>query len=202
MDCADREKAIQLSDSEDLLAVQRTLRGESQAFEFLVRKYTPLLYSLSYRMTDSSEAAEEAVQEILLRIYRSLGRFRLDKRFHPWLYTIAVNYLRSFIRKRKQNHRIKLVPFQDSILNLRSKEPQPDPVKQYENREGERFAAAALAALRLKYREVFILRQIERLSVGEVSEVLNIPEGTVKTYLFRARKRLIEVLTSQGWGET
>jgi RNA polymerase sigma-70 factor (ECF subfamily) len=64
------------------------------------------------------------------------------------------------------------------------------------------LAAAALATLRSEYREVFILRQIEGLSVREVSEVLKIPEGTVKTYLFRARKKLIEILTSQGWGET
>jgi RNA polymerase sigma-70 factor (ECF subfamily) len=202
LDCARREKAVQQDDSDDLLALQRTLRGESQAFDFIVKKYTPILYSLCYRMTDSREAAEEAVQEILLRVYRSLGRFRLGKRFYPWIYTIAVNYLRSSNRKRKKTQRIREVPFQDSILNSRSKEHHTDPIQNLEHREGERLAAEALATLRPAYREVFVLRQMEGLSVREVSEVLDIPEGTVKTYLHRARMRLIEILTSQGWNET
>lgn len=186
----------------ETLAIQQTLHGNKHAFSTIIERYTPLLYSLAFRMLGNNEEAEEAVQEILLRVYRSLGKFRLSRRFHPWVYTIALNWLRSNLRRRGRRRRHEPLRFEDlgSREDIRGREKGP--AEQLEEREAERVAQKAIMGLRQKYREVFILRHIERLSTDEVAQILKLPEGTVKTYLHRARQELIKTLTGEGWGET
>ncbi|MGQ9616418.1 MAG: RNA polymerase sigma factor [Spirochaetota bacterium] len=185
----------------ETLAIQQTLRGNKHAFSTIIERYTPLLYSLAFRMLGNNEEAEEAVQEILLKVYRSLGKFLLSRRFHPWLYTIALNWLRSHLRRRGRRRRHEPLRFEDlgSREDIRGREK--DPAEQLEEREAERVAQKAIMGLRREYREVFILRHIEGLSTDEVAQILKLPEGTVKTYLYRARQELIKTLTEEGWGE-
>ena len=187
------------NDAEDLLAVQETLRGSKQAFASIVERYTPLLYSLSYRMLGNGEEAEEAVQEIFLKAYKSLQKFRISRRFHPWLYTIAINHLRSLIRKKSRRSGLKILPFKDEVLPTVAPHGQMNPEELVEQAEGELLAAEAIQELRSEYREVFLLRKVEGLPVKEVAEILELPEGTVKTYLHRARKHLIDLLAEKGW---
>ena len=135
-------------------------------------------------------------------MYRSLGKFRLSERFHPWIYTIALNWLRSNLRRRGRKRKYESPGFEylESIADIKGDEK--DPARQFEEREAERVAQGAIMSLRRKYREVFILRHIEGLTTEDVAKILKIPEGTVKTYLHRARQELINVLTDEGWGET
>jgi len=184
-------------DGEDLLAIQATLRGRKDAFSSIVDRYTPLLYSLAYRFLDSREEAEEAVQEILIKTYRSLQQFRLHSRFHPWIYTIALNHLRSCQRKNRRTARARIIPFDEAKAPAASGSSGPE--ERVEALEGERLAAAALRSLRPEYREVFLLRQVQGMSVSEVSEILDLPEGTVKTFLHRARRHLIDSLSREGF---
>lgn len=190
------------NDGLEILAIQQTLHGNKNAFSTIIERYTPLIYSLAYRMLGSSDEAEEAVQEILLRVYRSLGKFRLSQRFHPWVYTIALNWLRSNLRQRGRKKKYESTGFED----LESREDiggnEKDPAKLLEEKEAEMVAQRAIMNLKRKYREVFILRHIEGLSTDEVAKILNLPEGTVKTYLHRARQELIKIITAEGWGET
>ena len=186
------------NDAEDLLVVQETLRGSKQAFTSIVERYTPLLYSVSYRMLGNSEEAEEAVQEVFLKAYRSLQKFRISSRFHPWLYTIAMNHLRSLLRKRGRSGSLKIIPLEEKVIQDKAHSWQ-DPALLAVHGEGENLAAEAIQGLRQEYREVFLLRKIEGLSVKEVSEILELPEGTVKTYLHRARRQLIDFLAEKDW---
>ena len=186
-------------DAEDLLAVHETLCGRKQAFTSIVERYTPILYSLAYRMLGNSEEAEEAVQEILLKAYRSLHKFRLSRRFHPWIYTISLNHLRSLLRKRHRESRLKIIPFEEGASQGLASAGQRVPEELVEQSEGELLAAEAIQGLRPEYREVFLLRQVEGLPVKEVAEILSLPEGTVKTYLHRARKHLIDFIAEKGW---
>jgi len=185
-------------DSLDLLAVQETLRGRRKAFERIVLRYTPQLYSLAYRLLGSREEAEEAVQEIFLRAYRALPRFRLASRFHPWLYTIALNYLRSRRRGLQRRLRLRTLPLEEAVDVPAHPRPQMDPAASAERAEAERMAQAALESLPHRYREVFVLRQIEGLPVRDTAEILNLPEGTVKTLLHRALKLLVARLDEEG----
>jgi len=197
---SDEIQALRAStDAEDLLAVQRTLSGEPRAFDGIVQRHTPAIYTLAVRMLGVPDEAEEAVQEIFLKAYRHLGRFQIHRRLHPWLYTIAVNHLRSLLRKRRRRRAAPTISGDVSRLPDPSVTGGGDPEAAATLAEGERLADAALGELKPEYREVFVLRQIEGLSVREVSEILGMPEGTVKTNLHRARRRLIALLADRGW---
>jgi len=191
-----------LHDAIEILAIQQSLQGKKHAFSTIIEHYTPLLYSLAYRMLGNSEEAEEAVQEIFLRVYKSLRKFRLSQRFYPWVYTIALNYLRSHLRRRWRRKKHEVLRFEDMGSEGDIQSYEKDPSQLLEEMEGERVAQSAILTLRREYREVFVLRQIEGLSTSEVAEILKLPEGTVKTYLHRARQSLIKILTEEGWGET
>jgi RNA polymerase sigma-70 factor (ECF subfamily) len=177
----------------DLLAVQETVRGNRNAFAGIVERYTPLLYSLAFRMLGRGEEAEEAVQEIFLRAFRALPGFRLDRRFYPWLYTIALNYLRSGARRQRRRRGLRLVRLGKEVDAVADRGELP--ALAMEREDGERLAQEALAGLPPLYREVFLLRQVEGLSVRDAAEALGVPEGTVKVRLHRARQELARRLT-------
>jgi RNA polymerase sigma-70 factor (ECF subfamily) len=187
------------TDAQDLWAVQATLNGDQAAFEEIVKRYTPLLYSLAFRLLGKGEEAEDAVQEIFEKAFRALPRFRISMRFFPWLYTIGLNHLRTLERRRRRRGRLRVSSAEPQRMLEIVASDQGNPVKQSELKEGERLAQEALDTLRIEQREVFILRQIQGLSVQEVAEVLQIPQGTVKTHLHRARKQMIDFLSSKGW---
>ncbi len=174
--------------------MQRSLRGDEQAFRDLVDRYTPVLFALAARMLGDRDEASDAVQEIFLRAFRALPRFRLDARFHTWLYTIALNWLRSRLRSQRARRaaEARLEPPADG----------PDPADVAVDREAERLAAAALQRLHPRYREPFLLRHAQELSIREIADVLGLPEGTVKVRLHRARLLLAAALEgSRGAGD-
>ena len=179
--------------SDDLAAVQGTLRGEPGAFDALVERYTPVLYTLSLRMLGSADEAEDAVQEIFLRVYRALPKYRITGRFYSWLYTIAINWLRSRLRSRsrRQSREHTMKP---EVTDRIRDESTPDPAQLFIQKEGERLAQEAISRLRPSYRAVYVLRHVQGLSLAETAEVLRIPLGTVKTRLFRARNELATAL--------
>jgi len=197
-----KQKTDNQDEVSDIIAIQKTLQGDKEAFSEIVERYTPLIYSLSYRMLGKSDEAEEAVQEIFLRVYRSLSRFRLSDRFHPWLYTIAINWLRSRKKRRWLRNRHEINSSQEIVSELSLHKHGKDPSEILEKKEGERVAQEAILKLNKKHRAVFILRHIEGLSSAEVSKILKIPEGTVKTHLHRAKQELVKILTEEGWSET
>ncbi len=176
----------------DLLAIQETLQGDRNAFAGIVERYTPLLYSLAFRTLGRGEEAQEAVQEIFLRAFHALPRFRLDRRFHPWLYTIALNYLRSVARRQRRRRGLRLVRLGEELEAVA--DPGQHPGLALEREAGERLAQEALAGLPPLYREVFLLREVEGLSVHDTADTLGIPEGTVKIRLHRARRELAKRL--------
>jgi len=185
-------------DVQDLLAVHETLRGRKRAFDSIVERYTPALYSLSYRMLGRSEDAEEAVQEIFMKAYRSLPKFRLSRRFYPWIYTIAINHLRSLARKKRAKFRPRILRYDQELLATLPASGNPDPADVVERAEVEKLIADAIQALKPVYKEVFLLRQVEGMPVRDVAEIMDLPEGTVKTYLHRARVQLTAILTKVG----
>ncbi len=189
----------QHTEAQDLQAVLSAKGGNRFAFEGIVRRYTPVLYSLAVRLLGTGEEAEDAVQEIFEKAYRNLGRFHSTRRFFPWLYTIAVNHLRSRMRKNRRLRRLGIDPVSPELIEEHQSSRDGDPQRQAVLREGELLARQALDKLRRVQREVFVLRQLQGLSTAETAEILHIPEGSVKTHLRRARLALVDALTDQGW---
>ncbi len=184
---------------QDIDAVKQTLSGNRRAFEPIVNRYTPLLYSLAYQMLGEEFDVEEAVQEIFLKLYKVLPRFDLSRRFHPWMYTIAVNTLRSVQRKKRRKMFWQPAEFDETQPANAAQIQSENPIDRVINREGEHIARKALSRLRREYREVFILRRIEGIPEKEVAEILGILQGTVKTYSYRARRELAAILAEAGW---
>jgi RNA polymerase sigma-70 factor, ECF subfamily len=187
------------ADAEDVQAVRETLRGDHAAFGHIVDRYTPVVYSLAVRYLGREEEAEDAVQEIFLRAFDALDRFHLSRRFYSWLYTIALNYLKNVKNKRRRRGSDKVLPYEDRVATADVQPPLADPPSELERSEGEALVRDAVRRLPPKYRDVLVLRQFQELSVSDVADILDLPEGTVKTNLHRAKKALAAMLTE---GET
>lgn len=184
-------------DDENYIALVQ--EGKTDFFEPVVRRYTPVLFSLAYRMTGDREEAEDAVQEIFAKAYRSLDSFDPSRRFYSWIYTIAVNHLRSLNRKRESRPKSP-VPYEETLSEpVREDKRHNSPDTTAELREGERIAQKAVDSLEEKHREVFVLRMVEGLSGQETARILDLPENTVKTYLRRAKKNVIAQMKNFGW---
>ena len=184
------------SDAHDIELIQQ---GHVEAYSRIVRRYTPILYSLCFRMLGDQHAAEDAVQEVFMKAYHSLSSFDTSRRFYSWIYTIAVNHLRSLHRKKKFDNRDS-TPYEESNdESIRMDQKYGAPDSEAIQREGENLAQMALNRLEQKYKEVFILRIVEGKSVKETSYYLDLPENTVKTYLHRARQKLIIDMRKMGW---
>jgi RNA polymerase sigma factor (sigma-70 family) len=193
------EHRPEIDDQADLGAIQQIRAGHSDAFSGIVSRYVPMLYSLAFRMLGADrEAAEEAIQEVFLKAFKALPSFDVGKRFFPWLYTIALNHFRSLKRSRKISRLRATVTLDGDVpTDLPAAGPGPDDLAVA--REGERLAQKALDALPPQLREVFLLRGVEGLATDEVAQILQVPETTVRTWLFRARAMLKAKLFDSGW---
>lgn len=183
------------ADADDVQAVNETLHGDHAAFGRIVDRYTPVVYSLALRYLGREEEAEDAVQEIFLRAFDALDRFHLSRRLYSWLYTIALNYLRNVRNKRRRRGSDETLPYEDRVATGDVQRPLADPPSELERTEGEALVRDAIGKLPPKYRDVIVLRQLQELSVSEVAAILDVPEGTVKTHLHRARSALASMLT-------
>ncbi len=179
----------QTTGGDELEAIAEVLRGNSDAFELIVERYKTLVFRLALSFLGRPEEAEEAAQEIFFRAFKSLHRFSLDKRLLPWLYTIAVNYLRNtYGRMRKREARIEAGDRE--MLDPRSTDPQEGVLA-----ESERAAVRkAVESLPAKLREPVLLYYFEELNVEAIASILGIGQENVKSRLFRARHKLRQIL--------
>ncbi len=183
-------------DVEDQILVERSLQGEQQAFGQLVGRYQKSVYNLAYRMTGRREDAENLTQETFLRAYAKLETFQIGRRFSPWLFRIASNLCINW-KSRRERRELSLDSLDESQKEqLLFSDASADPLFQIEQDQLQTLLQQEILALPIRYRLVFTLRYVEDHSCREIAEILDMPEGTVKTHLFRARRILKEKLKS------
>ncbi|MCF6284876.1 MAG: sigma-70 family RNA polymerase sigma factor [Candidatus Hydrogenedentes bacterium] len=176
--------------------VARAQSGESQAFEELVRRYRNDVYGLSYHFLRDREEAWDVSQEVFIKAFRSLGRFRGDAGIKTWLLRIAANHCKDHFKKRRlPTVSMDAMPTQD-LFPARS-----DPAKDLANTELGMAIQRALDGISPKHRMAFVLRELEGLSYKEMAEVMNCSEGTVMSRLHHARKKLQNKLAAMGYVE-
>lgn len=177
------------SHTEEAVLIEAAKAGDQEAFRQLVERYQGAVYNLAYRMLGTPEEAEDAAQEIFVRIYRQLARYDAERKFSTWTLAIATNYCIDQLRRR----RLQLVPLENIIPWARSREsgPENEALRGESRDEMQRL----LVRLPEKYRAPLVLRYWEDLSCAEIADVLGVPEGTVKTQIHRARKQLGKMLT-------
>jgi RNA polymerase sigma-70 factor (ECF subfamily) len=179
----------------------RAARGDTAAFETLMRRHNRTLFRTARAILRDDAEAEDALQEAYLRAYRALPGFRAEARFGTWLVRVVAN--EALMRLRKQARRAQIVPMQsadatphleqlsDAAMDLQRPEPSA------ERAQVRRLLESQIDALPDAYRTVFMLRAVEELSVEETAAVLEIPEATVRTRFFRARSLLREALAQK-----
>jgi RNA polymerase sigma-70 factor (ECF subfamily) len=171
-------------DPDDIL-VRRAQRGERYAFERLVENHEQRMYTLAARVLGSREDAADAVQEALLRAWLALPKFRGDARFSTWLYRIVVNAAHDVRAKRREQ------PAEEP--------PDPlDPRDRFAEQELSSELQRALDALDETYRVAVVLYDVLGCSYAEIAELTDVPEGTVKSRIFRGRSELADRLGTQG----
>jgi RNA polymerase sigma-70 factor, ECF subfamily len=180
-------------------------RGQGDLFYELVRPYERRLYTAAFAILRNQHDAEDAAQEAMLKAFANIGKFRAEARFSTWLIQITVN--EALMRRRRQRTVV-----MEGIDDRRDKDSKYTPrefadwreipSEALERKEVRQRLAKALASLDRKYREVFVLRDMEYLNIQETAEALGISVASVKTRLLRARLMLRDLLAAgweQGW---
>lgn len=170
--------------------------GNENAYLEIVERFKDRLFAFIYRFVGDEDLAEDLVQDALIKVYTHRHAYREIARFSTWIYTIAGNLARTELRKRKRR-----ATFSMSTLGLGEREyelPSEDfaPSKTLEGEQIEKHIRIALAKLPLHFRTVIILRDVQELSYEEISKIMKIPLGTVKSRVNRARLRLQEMLSN------
>ncbi len=181
---------MDLSDEE---LVARARKGDRPAFAHLVDRHRVSVFNLTFRIVGNREDAEEAAQDVFVRAYRSLDRFRGDARFATWLYRIAVNVsLSSARRSRRDLSTSSLSEPEDGDdgLPMQIPDTSANPAERFEQAEFREQVRSLVSALPPIYSAVISMYHIQSLSYDEISEALELPIGTVKARLFRARAAL------------
>ena len=191
-------------DSTELASViERAQRGEARAFDTLVDAYSRRLYGFLYRLTGSREDAEDLVQEVFLRIVRTIGRYRHEGRFEPWVFRIAANLARDRARRRARAPEMTSLETGggpddvsgNSSSDAGSRAERP-PQSSLELEENVDHLQRALARLPQAEREVVMFRHYGHMSFAQIAEVMGTPLGTALARAHRGLGRLRE------WMET
>jgi RNA polymerase sigma-70 factor (ECF subfamily) len=183
----------------DAEVIVRCQQGEVEPFSVLVKRYQDRVYNLAYRLLGSAEDASDVGQEAFLQAYAALSRFETGRPFAPWLYRIATNACYGLLRKRKSGT-VFLDALReeeaDALLDSRVVQGtgQHDPLEKLIAAVRDEEIQRAVLALPEPYRAVVLLRYHEEMSYEAIAETLEMPMGTVKTCLHRARLRLRRTL--------
>jgi RNA polymerase sigma-70 factor (ECF subfamily) len=164
-----------------------SINGDRVAFGELVDSYQTRIYNLALRVTGNADDAMDVTQTAFLKAYEHLERFDPERPFSSWIYRIALNEALTLVDRRRS-----------AALDVEPASPDRRPDERVESRETTRAVQAALLDLTPDHRVMIILRHFEGLSYTEMTEVAGIPEKTVKSRLFEARRKLRSRLESRG----
>lgn len=172
--------------------LKQVKKGDQSAFGDVVAFYQNKVYQICYRMVGNAHEAEDLAQEAFIRAYVNIQSFDENRKFSTWLYRIATNISIDRIRKKKPDYFLDAEVKGTEGLNLYSQLPidQAQPDEEVESLEIQAYIQKEIMELPAKYRSVIALRFLDELSLAEISEVLDIPVGTVKTRIHRGREAL------------
>jgi RNA polymerase sigma-70 factor (ECF subfamily) len=176
------------------------LAGDSQQFHQLIRPYERTVYVMALSMLRNETDAEDAVQEACLKAYRSLASFRADSKFGTWLISITLNVARNRLRRNRLMHMesLDIPPEEDGHVSpALLRDWREVPLEILERAEVRQILRKAIAALPEIYREVFLLRDVEELSIKEAAQALQVSDSVVKVRLHRARTMLQKTLAPE-----
>ncbi len=187
---------------EELTLLQKARKGDGDAFEALVRANEAAVYHLALQKLGSREDAEDAAQEVFLKAYTSLGSFRGDSRVSVWLYRITSNVCIDLLRRRRETVSLSAENEDGEAIELELPDERFDPAALAERKDLREQVGKALRMLPPDAREILLMREIGGRRYDEIAEALDLDIGTVKSRIFRARKKLCALLEGNFSGDT
>ncbi len=172
---------------DDAALVQQINGGNANAFRYLVSKYQRLVLHIVGRVSQQQEDVEDICQEVFVKVFQKLGKFRGDSKLSTWIATIAYNTSITHFRKKSRHNESSYDEMPGLIVGKREKKLLPDIV---EEKEVKQYLLRLIEELPVHYRTVLTLFHLEEFSYKEIEEITKMPEGTIKSYLSRARKLL------------
>lgn len=185
---------------EERQLVRLAQEGSPEAFEELVRKYQPKVFSMAMSFTRNRQAADDLAQEVFLKAYLALPRFHGRSEFGTWLYRISVNHIKDFLRKKGRAKEVSLDDVREISFSDREQVERAEEEREIEARRT--IVRKLVEGLPEKYRTILTLRDVQGLAYEEISRILKLSPGTVDSRLHRARRmlrvRLAPHLAGQG----
>lgn len=173
--------------------INKILKGNLDAFQHIVKQYQNLVYSILNRMMNNDEDIEDVGQEVFIKVYDHLKSFKRESKLSTWIakitYNVAVNYI-----KKNAKHQFNTID-DHSDFQFSSETPETKLI----GKEFDIYINRLISELPLQYRSVITLYHLDDFSIQEIQKVTKFPEGTIKGYLFRARKLLKEKLEKDGY---
>lgn len=184
--------------------VKKILEGETQSFRLLIQDYQKLVAHVVFRMISNQADREELSQEVFLKVYQNLSKFEFNSKLSTWIAKIAYNLCLNFLQKKKvslyddekiQNTNSGNGDIKSAAKSLFNESEQPDTFTILNQRN--EILKNAITKLPSQQKTIVTLYHLEEMSYKEIGEIMNLPDGTVKSYLFRARKTLKEQLLKE-----
>jgi RNA polymerase sigma-70 factor (ECF subfamily) len=187
----ERPRAPEIPDADEQL-VQRTLDGDLRAFERLVNRHRDVVYRVASRIVGPDQA-EDVSQDAFLRAFNRLGKFRGDSTFRTWLLQITQNAALNDLQRARRRRT------DEGVADPVDPDASRQPVSELERRERQLRLELKLGLLRDEYRALLVLRDLEGLSYAEIAQILEMPLGSVKGRLHRARGELIDLMRNNSY---
>ncbi|MGE5340455.1 MAG: RNA polymerase sigma factor [Candidatus Omnitrophota bacterium] len=184
---------------EDQVLIKKILDGKRSSFEDLMKKYNKKIYGFIFRMVRKEDAAVELTQEFFIKIYNVLGKYNFEYKFSTWAYRICYNMVIDYIRK-NQTH---LESLDDDTITQKQLMDADHYVKEdgfdyLINEEKKRYVWNVVEAIPVKYRELILMRYLQGLKYEEIAEITDLPVGTVKNRIFKAKEILKAEMEKDG----
>ncbi len=179
--------------------IVNAIGGREDNFEELVRRYQRPITGYVFRMLNNYDASLDVTQEVFIKVYNSLEKYSAEYKFSTWLYRIAHNAAIDWMRRNSVNQQSLETENADGSYQLQIESPQPNPEQMRERSEWRAEIESVVKCLPPVYRELILLRHTQDLSYDEIAEVTNLPLGTVKNRLFRAREMMREIFVERGF---
>jgi len=186
---------MDVSNSENFTLIDRIIAGDHQAFMIFVERYQRLVSHIVYRMIENPAAREDLCQEIFIKAYKNLNSFKKRSQVSTWIGKIAYNTCVNHLRKIK-------APLIDDLSEAnkhitRSSSDYPSPVQFAEQEDTAGLLKEAVDLLPPNYRTALTLYHVDEMSYSQIGEIMSLPDGTVKSHIFRARQLLKKILLNK-----
>lgn len=181
--------------------IKKCQSGDMDSFDILISMYIDKAYSVAFGVMGNSHDANDITQEAFIKVYKNIDKFNFQSAFNTWLYRIVKNACIDELRKRKKSTVISIdagIDSDDGEYILQIPDESPGIQEILEEKEAGIYLAEALAELKENHRAVLVLADIKNYDYSEIADMLDIPVGTVKSRISRARIKLAEIIRKKG----